>query len=232
MNKPTIKQAAIGAGIFLTGGLTGWITANQILAKKYAALADEAIADVKVHYSRPQQRYTSPAEAVADLIPEEQVVEYNTATTELPDDPVLLVDTRQNVFEQALTREEENQLDGNASPRDPDRPYLISVGEYMTGELDYDQISIDYYELDDTLCDEQESIVPDVEYTIGEESLNHFGEISGDPDTLYVRNEKLSTDFEVTRHEGAFSVEVLGIDPNLLEPPTKARTRKKSERDD
>lgn len=237
MNKPTIKQSAIGAGIFTLGGLTGWIAANKFLGKKYAKMADEVIQDVKMHYAATHNRliFPTPGDAVEALIPEfdPQNQVYDTSTTEIPDDPIVLVDTRQNVFEQAeeLTSEELNQEDGNASPRNPDAPYLITVGEFMAGELDYEQISIDYYEGDNTLCDEQESIIPDVEYTVGEQHLDMFGDRSGDEDMVYVRNEKLSTDFEVTRHEGSYSVLVLGIDPALIDEPARPRTRKKSERD-
>ena len=242
MNKQNLKLVGIIGGSVVAGFGAGWIAANKSLSAKYAAMLEVEVETMREYFGQTHNRlvFATPGDAVEALIPEFDPVhpnnvrsEYDTTTVEDPEDIVPLVDTRHNIFEEAreLSAEELNQQDGNASPRDPDHPYLITVGEFQMNELGYEQILVDYFEADDTLADENEQQVPDVEYTIGEKHLELFGEKSGDKDTVYVRNEKLMTDFEVTRHDGAYAVEVLGVDPKLLDPPAKARTRKKSERD-
>lgn len=95
---------------------------------------------------------------------------------------------------------------------DPDKPYIISVQEFMEDHEDYDKLSITYYEGDDTLLDDAGQMINNVEETVREESLGKFGFGSGNPDMVYVRNEKFRTDFEVSRSEGSYTHDVLGIE--------------------
>jgi hypothetical protein len=67
--------------------------------------------------------------------------------------------------------------------------------------------------VDDTLSDENEEIISDVSYVIGYDALSSFGDGSDDPDIVYVRNEKLQTDYEVTRLNKSYSETVLGVIP-------------------
>lgn len=112
----------------------------------------------------------------------------------------------------------------------PSEPYIITVDQFMddfnkNGD-DYDKITVSYYEGDDTLADEREAIVPDVEGTVGQANLSRFGHASEDPNVVYVRNERLRVDFEVLREEDAYSHQVLGLDERFLEHQEKPRPRK------
>ena len=71
-------------------------------------------------------------------------------------------------------------------------PYPISPD--ILGSDGYDQITLFYTE-DKVLLNEDDTKVTDIEDVIGLESLNHFGEY--EEDVLYVRNERLRTDYEV-----------------------------------
>jgi hypothetical protein len=62
------------------------------------------------------------------------------------------------------------------------------------------------------LTDEVDTIVPDVDATVGVENMLRFGHGSGDPNVVYIRNPKLEADFEVTRSAGKYAKEVLGYD--------------------
>lgn len=106
---------------------------------------------------------------------------------------------------------------------DPDSPIrIISLEEYVNGELSQQQRDLTYFESDDTLADEDEKIITDPDALIGSEALVSFGKLSTDPDIVYVRNTKTGEDFEVTRLQQSYSVVVLGIVP---EKP-KGRTKK------
>lgn len=91
------------------------------------------------------------------------------------------------------------------------KPYLISHDEFHTTETEWDKSSIVYYEDDDTLTDEGDMPVSDIEYLIGEKHLDFFGLRSGDPNQVFVRNPQISTDYEVTRNLGSYTEIVLNI---------------------
>lgn len=92
------------------------------------------------------------------------------------------------------------------------KPYLISHEEFYNTETEWDKLSITYYEEDDTLTDENDRHVDDIEYLIGEKHLDFFGLRSGgDKNQVFIRNPQISTDFEVTRHAGSYTEIVLGI---------------------
>lgn len=72
------------------------------------------------------------------------------------------------------------------------KPYIIPPEEFDME--DYDTCSLTYYS-DGILADENNDIIEDVEDTVGEESLTHFGEY--EDDSVFVRNDKLKIDYEI-----------------------------------
>ena len=80
-------------------------------------------------------------------------------------------------------------------------PYVISPEEFGANE-EYDIITFRYYS-DHILADEDGQLIEDVEGCIGFESLNHFGEY--EEDSVFVRNERLKTDFEILRDLGTYA---------------------------
>ena len=83
-----------------------------------------------------------------------------------------------------------------------DGPYVISPDEY--GENDYECESLTYY-ADGVLTDDWDNPIEDVEGLVGVESLEHFGDNDGDEDTVYVRNDRYKTDYEILRDNRNFS---------------------------
>lgn len=99
-------------------------------------------------------------------------------------------------------------------PVDKAKPYLISAEEYLDDESTdskYSKITITYWETDDTLCDEREAIIPDIEGTVGAINLHRFDENGETSDVIYVRNERLKADYEVVREKASYSVVILGM---------------------
>jgi hypothetical protein len=118
-----------------------------------------------------------------------------------------------NVFEDATFDLEEER-----KHRTPDKPYIITHDEFFAGDREYETSSLTYFEDDDTLVDERDNPVPDIDATIGEDHLVRFGSGSKDKNIVYVRNDRLQTDFEITLSKGSYLEEVLGLgpDPNSL----------------
>ena len=76
--------------------------------------------------------------------------------------------------------------------------YVITTEQFSEERPEYDKLTISYYEDDDTLADENEDPIADPVSLIGD-ALENFGEGSDDPQVVYVRNERISIDYEVIR---------------------------------
>lgn len=73
------------------------------------------------------------------------------------------------------------------------RPYVIPPSDF--GEFDdYEKISLTYT-ADRVLLDDMNEIVEDVDESVGEDSLEHFGEY--EDDSVYVRNDAKKCDYEI-----------------------------------
>lgn len=90
-------------------------------------------------------------------------------------------------------------------------PYIIPETEFSNTFTHYDKLTLYYYDEDDTLADENEEIVANIDYIIGDENLNCFGVESNDTDIVYVRNDQLAIDYEVIRVYKSYQRDVMGI---------------------
>lgn len=87
-------------------------------------------------------------------------------------------------------------------------PYVISADHY--GEYDsYSCINLTYYDGDCTLADSSDAVIEDIEKVVGD-ALDHFGDDPNDPDTVFVRNERYMTDYEINRDKRSY-IEMCGI---------------------
>ena len=224
MNSNTIFAATgfvIGAGI---SALITW----RVTKKYYDDRIDDEIEQVKVSYDvlakqRKTGPYSDPSEIAEKYRDEKNVPAF---VEQLKD---LGYSSQEEAFadpdfdkEAFLAR---NLADENPADEDepysswvvkedrsnPNRPYVITYEEFSEDHLDFEKVSISYYEEDDTLADEREEPIPNLNDIIGDESVERFGDRSHDPNVVYVRNERLSLDFEVTRNPRSYLEAVLGI---------------------
>lgn len=119
-----------------------------------------------------------------------------------------------NIFE-GYVEPDPQELAENADEvtvvRTPDRPYVISSKEWYTNDTDYDQITLTYWADDDVLADDTNRMINEVDEVVGATNLHRFGFLSEDPDIVYVRNERLKADYEITKDERNYSEIVHGI---------------------
>lgn len=82
-------------------------------------------------------------------------------------------------------------------------PYVITQEDYAFGEDGqyFDKVTITWYPRDRVLLDDADEIIADrdIPKIVGNKSLQSFGHLSMDDDTVFVRNERMETDFEVLR---------------------------------
>lgn len=98
--------------------------------------------------------------------------------------------------------EDENGSDVVDEDNAEEGPYVISVSDF-DAESKYQKSSLKYYEDDKVLANENDYPL-DIDEIIGEDSLEHFGDMSGDPTIVYVRNEDLNSVYEVQLVHGSF----------------------------
>ena len=70
--------------------------------------------------------------------------------------------------------------------------YVISPDEY--DEVGYKTENLTWY-ADDVLAYDSDEIVTDIDFVVGRESLDHFGEY--EDDSVFVRNDTLKTDYQI-----------------------------------
>lgn len=146
-------------------------------------------------------------------------MEYDARVVD-PNNPEEVVTTTENVFNHY----------GNDEPEvEPDRskPYLISYDQFMDDEpANYDKVTLTYFEEDDSLIEEKdESLIPNADEIVGTEYSSNFGHKSGDKDTVYIRNEQLEVDFEITRDPRSYVEVIIGY-TDSEDSPKKPGPRK------
>lgn len=118
--------------------------------------------------------------------------------------------------------------------RDSLSPYVIHRDEFFSNEMDFAQHTWTYYEGDDVMIDEEDVVVYNHNQKVGDDLK--WGHGSGDPNTVYIRNEKMRMEMEVLREEGLYSIEVMGLEPDRGEDQdvkhSNTRKNKRSEYDE
>lgn len=112
--------------------------------------------------------------------------------------------------------------------RSPDFPYIITEAEFRIDEPNFEKLDLTYYRGDGSLAEQDETYIPDVDGTVGLQNLHdHWGAGSGDPNTMYVRNERINADFEITLNEGSYVNAVAGFNiENRMARESKKQLRK------
>ena len=187
---------------FVAGAAIGSVATWYVVKTKYEQIAEEEIAAVKERFTIPKDL---PAEDKTEDEKEEPVLNRVQAKPSLMDYANAIRDQR--YAEDPKTEvEEESPLDRNPVP------YVVSPEEF--GEIDdYETISLTYY-ADQVLTDDDDNVIHDVEDCVGFDSLSHFGEY--EDDAVYVRNERLKTDFEILLDQRTYA-EVLEKKPYKAE---------------
>ena len=235
----------------LVGFGLGYVLARSRARREYDARLDQAVAEVKAHYTRPIFSRGDVA-PVVDLDPNRP--RWAATIKDALEKPVRLgqpvPDSPEGHGDRSLdkdsadedpggVREGEGADGSNGLPAvaagaaveagEPDGPFEIPEAAF--GELNdegFQTISVTYYEADRTLCDDKDSPIRDIVGTIG--TMNPKGlspELSGDPHIRYVRNRRLEVDFEILLDARSFAETVLGYgQPNRRREASPAATDK------
>lgn len=175
--------------MFALGAVIGSLATWKYAKTKYERIAQEEIDSVKEVFRK---------QANADEQHTEEECEDETEVEE--EDPVdeEYRDYRSIASRYSTSNETDvkNEQKGGGKTM-IEKPYVISPDDF--GELDgYETASLTYY-ADGVLEDDYYVVIEEdaVDDMVGIESFEHFGEHEND--TVFVRNEKLKTDFEIQR---------------------------------
>ena len=195
-----------GVLIFVLGAAAGSLATWKLIEKKYKDIAQEEIDSVKDTFSKMKKNeYPDKLEDYPDFeefddsddsddVEEEPKPEQKIDRNNKPD----IVEYAKILSESGYTnyaeRQDKKEKKG-VEPVEDERPYVISPDEF--GEKDgYENVTLTYY-ADGVLTDYFDNVISNVDEVVGFDSLDHFGEY--EDDVVFVRNEKMETDYEILR---------------------------------
>lgn len=248
MNKGILTTAVVSAvtgGVF--GGIITYVSVNRALRTRYEDWANAEIDDVKRRYAllRKGEGDVSILEMAQNPSPEVQAaVDKGRKIIEqmgysgIEADPEVRQAVRKD-DESLSIFDHEDVIAANADEGDDEdivddyeqidgEPYKISEAEYFENEPGYTLDTLTYYEVDDTLCDEHNSQIDNVDAAIGERHLHMFHkDVQGKGKTsIYIRNDDHQTLYEIILVNGSYAAIILGMDEETLglkEPKERPR---------
>lgn len=186
---------------FLVGLVIGSVLTYHGLKNKVEAEIDEEVNKVKEFYKDQLEKQQ------AEYFEKEEYLKSKAAVAEDKGSVVSKIINLKNV--EKFEEKQNDETDDEAGPEETttgafeifedhiipqDKPFVIEqdrVGEYMS----YDLISLIYFS-DGVLTDDWEVPVENPDETVGKEYVEYFE--TGE-DVVYVRNDKLKCEFEITR---------------------------------
>ena len=221
--------------VFVVGAALGAVLVSNLLREKYQAISQEEIDAMKEHYEgwREKPEESTQEEVVEDIV--DQFSELDRATYQDYTKKYTPKEYVENELRDGLYEKEDDEVEEEPIDYDYDhpktfkirKPFQISFQEFDQEAPHYEKLSLTFYE-DEVLTDEQEEVITDILGTVGPNALFNFGSNPDDPDVVYVRNDRLTADFEVTRFDMSYSEYILGIKPTN----ESGRSPKRREYDD
>jgi hypothetical protein len=223
-NERGIKMNTKSIIIFVGGAAVGALTTYKLIKDKYEKFAQDEI-DSVLDYNRRRRANVERAleksekrEPVSEMTDEQYEKRYKNVVRKNHYNP--------DIRPRGRDFDEPDPDDGNGEEElrqqtmafnvhnivDYEPPHVISIDSFSDDMQHFDKLTLHYYEVDETLVDEREELISNVEDLIGDECLDCFGQDSNDPDIVYVRNERLASDFEIIRLPQSYQETVIGKD--------------------
>ena len=201
--------------VIASSGISG--AAGYFIAKKkYEKKADEEIESVKKAFNEHLNELTKAGEKIDIPMTRNGYSKYskkklseNKTKKEsdrepLPTDPVATTNyidySAPYRTSSKSVKIEKKFVEGEKGATSNDEPYIISPDDFMASS--YESSTLLYY-ADGVLADSDNNVISSYIGLIGPKALNSFGQYQ--EDTVFVRNDKLKTDFEIILDTREFS---------------------------
>ena len=200
------RNMLVKAFIFVAGATIGSAVTWKVIKNKYEQITQEEIKSVKEEYSRLSKLMRMEIDAchrVTEAHTEDEVTDNDDSI----DNNLDFSEPENNQVEyHKLTSKYRGTPDESESNEEGDGigdddlpfingPYVISPDEFASSPPGYSACPIDYYK--DGILADGWGVKLNIEETIGEDAINHFGDYVDD--VVHVRNERTQIDYEVTR---------------------------------
>ena len=181
--------------IFIGGMIVGSAVTLGIIKLRSEQLSEENNEDNSdvIRMDDIVKRRKEKADKDEDEITEESP-EIKTASDVAPKNPDII--EYASIAKNYDTTSDEEKPKKAKEKKSRPSPYQITYDEF--DEKGYD-IQTLIYHADGFLTDEENNLIENIESLVGFACLDGFGKNEDDPDTVYVRNEKLQTDYEILR---------------------------------
>lgn len=177
---------------FISGAAVASFITYKLVEKKFKDLADEEIESVRAVYERKLEKNKPAKDEKKDA---KQV---EPAANKIQINPYSSLVNNLGYSNNKKEEKEDMAVDNNIEVIPPE-----DFGEY-----DYECESLTYYK-DGVLTFDNDEKIDNVEKYVGSEALDTFGEY--EDDSVFVRNHKMKTDFEILLDSRRYS-EVVGTD--------------------
>lgn len=237
MNKTQAYMLLASSCGAVIGSAATYLLVHKRLSTKFEEITQDEIEQVKETYKRlyKDEEYSTPTEAAeafgieetqtAEKVIQEQGYSIDEVTEAFhsrdfeAEEQERARNALQATLDAAKARRAATESGGVSYPpeHDPEvvdktRPHMITVDDFhLSDGGEFEKLSIVYFEGDKTLVDDRDEPIDDIENLVTEDILSKFGEKSNDPDVVYVRNPRISTDFEITRDKRDYAEVILGI---------------------
>lgn len=215
MNKKLLNvlMFAVGAAI---GSAVTW----KVVKTKYEQIAQEEIDSVKEEYASLMVKmkhklnetatYKGPQDTDEAKAMEEDYDEYYPDDDERDFTEYYKITSK---YRGSNDAEEDDDEEGGKGDEDEvpyiNGPYVISPEDFASSPPGYNAQPLDYF-ADGVLADSW-GVQLDIEETIGEDAVEHFGDYVDD--VVHVRNERNEIDYEVTRDPRTYA-DAVHTNPN------------------
>lgn len=195
--------------MFATGAAIGSVVTWKILKTKYEQITQEEIDSVKYEYGRLARLMQNDNEKVFRDEECDESTEYEHTREFSENDKEMTEYYKLSDNYRSSDDERKNNEEGDMGDEDEvpyvNGPYVISPDDFNNNPPGFNAQALDYF-ADDVLADGW-GVILDIDETIGEDAVNHFGEYVDD--IVYVRNERTELDYEVTRDPRTYEEAVI-----------------------
>ena len=162
---------------FVVGGVVGSLVTLKYAEKKYRKIADEEVESVKAEFSKNKKIFMDEVktEVLANVAKEKpDILNYSS---------ILNKEGYADKKESTATEDKDTE------------PYQIHEAKFGEFE-DYSLETLKYYSSNDIFTDDLDETLEDLSVIPADDIREYFKEHKG-KDCVYIRNEKLKTDYEV-----------------------------------
>lgn len=216
------RTSLFTAGAFLAGGIVGAVAGFKFAERRLMDEFNEAVeqerSSIAAMYAA-RQPYASPQEALDELVNDPTVVEATKSMVEAMGNKEPIAyhkikpsSVQAKPVEEVETPDPIQEMNIFEQNQEPNEIHVIPQLEFEHGGEEFQKVSLTYYVEDKVLADQTDDTFDVVEDIIGDGVL-HFGRESNDENVVYIRNARISVDYEVTRDPGSYWRTVHGMEP-------------------